>query len=288
MIFKKMIWVSMCIMILTACGDIPEQAVNSSTLKAQVKQVDDPILDFQREVIPVIEEAFKKHFPKKKNVSDAETLDSHDDEAIENFTDLYFDNDNLKVVFLVYKEDAKEMKSLRQELEVKLGDKVIFKKANFNNKDVVKKVRGYNEILEKQYSISVLETGDGTLKINMKIRSYGDVERKITPDEIDAIKKTLFEHVGQQFPLEITVEECCSKTDAMSGIIMEIDKVKKRILIPGTWLSLTDDAIIVSDNKEIEFDQLKIGQEVLAWSSGVYLTSDPGQTGVVKIQITQN
>jgi hypothetical protein len=269
---------------LTACGDRPEQAIHSPTPQVQAKQAD-PIVDFQREVIPIIEDIFKKQFPKKQNISDTETIDSYDGEAIENLTDMYFDNDNLKVVFLVHNEDAIELKELRQELEEKLDDKVIFKKAEFNSKDVVEKVRANNEKLEKQYSISVIETGAGSLKINMKIRSYGDVERKVTPDEIEAIKMTLYEQVGQQFPLEINTEECCSKTDAMSGEIMEIDTVEQRILIPGTWLSLTDDSIIVSSGQRISFDQLAVGQKVLAWATGGYLTSEPGQTAVVKIQI---
>jgi hypothetical protein len=140
---KTMLWVSMCVLMLTACGDRPEQAANSTAPKIQAKQAD-PIVDFQREVIPVLEDALNKQFPK------------NDPDAFFDQADYYFENEdvnNLKVIFLVDKEDTKEMKALRKDLEEKLGDKVVFKKAKHNPKvlrDMTKEVADYVATFDHQ------------------------------------------------------------------------------------------------------------------------------------------
>ena len=155
-------------LMLTACGLKPnENEVNLSVPQVKVNQdastvtdqVDadnvekaewDKIVDFQREVIPVLEDALNKQFPK------------NDPDAFFDQADYYFENDdvnNLKVVFHVDKEDTEEMKALRKELEEKLGEKVIFKKATHNPKmlhDMSEEVAEYvDTMVEEGKSYSV-------------------------------------------------------------------------------------------------------------------------------------
>lgn len=118
--FRNMIWISMCTLLLTACGDkinTLSSLGETDSSRAAMSQQTDPILDFQKKVIPVVEEAIHGQFPKENRLE---------------YFDYYFDNDNLKVVFLVDKEETSEMKSLHQELTERLGDKVVFKKAKHN------------------------------------------------------------------------------------------------------------------------------------------------------------
>lgn len=58
------------------------------------------IVDCQREVIPVIEVIFKKHFPVTVEVEEGVLTDGIDSNALDDLTDYYFDNssvDDLKV-----------------------------------------------------------------------------------------------------------------------------------------------------------------------------------------------
>lgn len=193
MIFKKTMWISFCIMMLTACGDKPkDQEVNLSvaqvkanhdastvTDKADADKVAkaewDKIVDFQREVIPVLEDAINKQFLKND-------LDAFLDQA-----DYYFDNDdvnNLKVVFHVDKEDTKEMKALRKELEEKLGEKVIFKKAKHNPKvlhDLTKVIA--------DYVVTINEKGESSSVGYNSKEEVINIEAKLTDEQIDDLKQ---------------------------------------------------------------------------------------------------
>lgn len=123
---------AICILALTACGtgNHPEQGARDVLSTKTVANQVDPIVNFQKEVIPVIESALIKQFPNKEKTG-------IDDAAFNEQADYYFDNDdvnNPKVVFLVDKEDTNEMKAIRKELDEKLGKKVVFKKARHNPK----------------------------------------------------------------------------------------------------------------------------------------------------------
>jgi hypothetical protein len=81
--------------------------------------------DFQGEVGPIVLEEMRKIYPEVHPVT-GEIFTS--DEALDDFY-WYWDNDNLKVVFTVQKEDSKKWQELRKNLEVRLGDKVVIKKS---------------------------------------------------------------------------------------------------------------------------------------------------------------
>lgn len=178
----------MCMLILTACGVKPnEHEVNLSVAQVKVNQdastvtdqVDadnvekaewDKIVDFQREVIPVLEDAINKQFPK------------NDPDAFLDQADYYFENDdvnNLKVIFHVDKEDTEEMKALRKELEEKLGEKVIFKKATHNPKIL-------HDMLEEvtEYVATIVEEGKSySVGYNSKYEAI-EIVAKLTDEEI--------------------------------------------------------------------------------------------------------
>lgn len=128
-------------LMLTACGhevNLPASQENADQGGVAIIHQSDPTLEFQREVIPVLEAAKSKQFPKNDNG------DAFFDQAT-----YYFDNGDVnhpKLVFLVHRENTIEIKGLRKELEEKLGDKVVFKKARHNPKvlrDMTKEVADY-------------------------------------------------------------------------------------------------------------------------------------------------
>jgi hypothetical protein len=67
-----------------------------------------------------------------------------------------------------------------------------------------------------------MSSGLGKDYISMEIRKFGDFEQPITKDEIKAIRKTLFDDIGKEFPLKLDVIEF-AKDGYMSGKIEKIE-----------------------------------------------------------------
>lgn len=141
---------------------------------ASKKDIEDyeRILAFQREVIPVLDETFHDIFPTVVDIEGDIKAETFDSNLLDEMTDFYFDNSNsndLKVVFVVAKEDQPEMKTLRAELENKLGDKVIFKKAKKSLKEF--------QQMQEQVAEYIDETYDGRFAVTYNIETQAlDVE----------------------------------------------------------------------------------------------------------------
>lgn len=158
---------------------------------------------------------------------------------------------------------------------------------------------GY-ETLRAQHNIEVMETyvtDEGTLHLGIrKLYSFGE---KMSEEEMNDIKETIFRLIGLEFPVDIF--QCCLQEEAdLSGKITSIDREHKRVLIVdndspnenkqmprATWVNLTEDATIqlVESNQKLTFTDLKVGQQIEAWSVGLTLESYPSQTSVMRINI---
>lgn len=164
--------------------------------------------------------------------------------------------------------------------------------------EIQKKLSGHLDELHKTYSIQVLMIGSGAEEVMMTIRSVKDVEKKITEEEVERIRETLFAYAGETFPLKLEVRDCCVGSGDVTGKVKKIEN--NRVLIVdetkkngntddpvAVWVTLTADGIVKKkDGKEkLSFDKLAVGQQVNAWSTGMMLQSYPGQTSVVKIEI---
>jgi hypothetical protein len=164
--------------------------------------------------------------------------------------------------------------------------------ASINNK-----VASLWDDLQQKYPIAVMSSGLGKDYIAMDIRKFGDYEKPISKDEIQAIRKTLFDGIGKEFPLKLDVIEF-AKDGYISGKIEKIEHASVLIVNKlkkngnsqdpeATFVSLTKDGkIYIHGKPEVQaFDKFKIGQEVRAWTVGVMLASYPGQTSALKIEI---
>lgn len=109
------------LVILTACGKYQQPASQVQDNQGEVNKTRDPIVDFQKDVIPVIENAMNKYF-------------QNDTQKFFDQADYYFDNtvNNLKVVFLVDQINTDDFAGFQKELEEKLDNKVMFKKSEIN------------------------------------------------------------------------------------------------------------------------------------------------------------
>lgn len=139
-------------------------------------------------MIPVLEDALNKQFPK------------NDPNAFFDQADYYFENDdvnNLKVVFHVDKEDTEEMKALRKELEEKLGEKVIFKKATHNPK----MLHDMSEDIAEYVDTMVEEGKSYSVGYNTKYEAI-EIVAKLTDEQIANL-----EHEFGANILKITNEE---------------------------------------------------------------------------------
>lgn len=149
--------------------------------------------------------------------------------------------------------------------------------------------------LADRFDIAVMSSGVGEDSIGMTVRSYGDIERKIPDGEMKAIKEAIFEYFGEEFALKLGQSECCAG-EGMTGEIKEIDPAGKRVLVvsktkkngntedpEANWVTMTDDGWILREGKKVDFNTLAVGHEVAYWSTGLFMTSYPGQTSALKL-----
>ncbi len=150
---KKFLLAIMLCCTLLAAGNWSLPATEAS-MKEETMANYDKIVEFQKEVIPILEATFRERFPAKVFLNKDETVDGINSEAIDELTDYYFDNsnlDDLKVVFVVAKEDRVEMKELRKDLEQKLGLKVKFVTAKKEIKEFRKLQEQVSSFLDEVY-----------------------------------------------------------------------------------------------------------------------------------------
>ncbi|RUT31777.1 hypothetical protein EJP77_10345 [Paenibacillus zeisoli] len=107
------------------------------------------IVDFQKEVIPIVESAIKQEYANKPNLFPKQA-------------DYYYDNADVnspKVVFITYQENAKEIRSVLKVLKERLGSKLVVRKGKVNPeilRNLYPKVADYvNSISDKNSSYSI-------------------------------------------------------------------------------------------------------------------------------------
>lgn len=200
--FKRLITgITLGVAVVAVIMNIPFQKSNA----LQQPQNDfQKIVDFQKEVIPVIEAALKKEFPKETPISDTDTTTDIHSEAFFDQGVYYFENDdvnNQKVVFMVYKEDTKEMQAVMKELQEKLGAKVTFKKAERNPqalRNLIKTVADYVDSIDRgAHSVGYDVAGEQiTVVGNFTDEQIADLKAKFGDDVLRITKKTI--EGGQQ------------------------------------------------------------------------------------------
>jgi hypothetical protein len=88
--------------------------------------------------------------------------------------------------------------------------------------------------------------------LEVEIRKFGEFEKNLSGEEINSINKSLFKFVGQEFPLNLEVIQCCRQEANIIGEIIKTDMVNKKVLIENhekkvgnrdnpdaTWVTLT-------------------------------------------------
>jgi hypothetical protein len=159
-------------------------------------------------------------------------------------------------------------------------------------KDMIEEKR---EEFESRHRVQIMSSGLGR-DIWIHVRPTEDVERPISESALDEMRKHLFELADKEFPLRLTVLSCCEQPADITGKITKIEE--KRALIvdetkkngntddpEATWVSMNPDGKLVRGGESIRFEDLKVGQQVQAWSTGLMLQSYPGQTSAVKLEV---
>jgi len=167
---------------------------------------------------------------------------------------------------------------------------------------ILQKIIDNREQIERQHSIRFNMGNVENDQMWIEIRNHGNIEKAISEPELAEIKKTLFEIANIEFPLSLTIRECCTREADITGTITEVDQEKNRLLVidereifeytgepMATWIQLTDDGKVYPSGKEspIPLNQTLVGKEAKAWTVGIYLTSNPGQTSAVKVVVEE-
>jgi virulence-associated protein VapD len=159
MVFKKILWVSTCMLMLTACGDRPVYTGNISSPVTHQANLDKESyqkqLDFQKEVSSDIMGEMTKLFSKKIKIRNSlsnvdEEMDTFDDSKFNDFGSLYIetkDVDDLHYVIAVSNENAPKVKQMKTALE-RFGNKVRFVKERHSQKELRKILDEMEQVLQ--------------------------------------------------------------------------------------------------------------------------------------------
>jgi hypothetical protein len=152
----------------------------------------------------------------------------------------------------------------------------------------------------ERHSIRILMLGVAQDHVMIQIRALGDVEKTLSEAELEAVKKTLFEFAGSEFPLKLSTWTCCTEEPDITGKITSFDNNENRILIineqkkngnsdnpEAIWVSLQADGSLVVDGSKVSsgLEKSMIGKWVKVWSNGLMLQSYPSQTSAVKVVV---
>jgi hypothetical protein len=132
----------------------------------------------------------------------------------------------------------------------------------------------------------------------LEIRRIGDHTSALSDEEIAAIKQDVYKAVGAEFPLNIRVNTIAEQS-GMAGKISAIDKQGRFLVVSSdkfldtekkmpdaAWYGMADDADITFEGKPIPKKDVPIGSSVKVWSEGVMLSSYPGQTSGLRLELT--
>jgi hypothetical protein len=131
----------------------------------------------------------------------------------------------------------------------------------------------------------------------LEIRRIGDHSKSLSDEENAALTQSIYEAVGSEFPLKISVYTI-GEQPGMTGKITAIDDVGRFLVISsdkfldeekktpdGAWFTMSDDADFVFEGKPLQAKDVKIGSSVMVWGEGLMLTSYPGQTTGLRLEI---
>jgi hypothetical protein len=132
----------------------------------------------------------------------------------------------------------------------------------------------------------------------LEIRRIGDHSNSLSDEEKAGLKQSIFEAVGAEFPLEISVYTIEEQT-GMTGKITTIDEKGRFLIISSdkyldqekkmpdaAWYAMANDSDITFEEKPIQAKDVKIGSTVKVWGEGLMLSSYPGQTSGLRLNIT--
>jgi hypothetical protein len=131
----------------------------------------------------------------------------------------------------------------------------------------------------------------------LEIRRIGDHSKLLSEEEEAVLRQSIYKAVGGEFPLNISVYTIGDQP-GLTGKITAIDE-KGRFLVVSSnkfldkekkmpdaaWYTMSDDANMEFEGKPIHARNVRIGSIVKVWSEGLMLTSYPGQTTGLRLEI---
>lgn len=145
----------------------------------------------------------------------------------------------------------------------------------------------------------MLSSGTGTNIVELEVRRIGDHRTPFSEAEKEEIRRTLYDLAGFKFPLNVTGTALGEKPQ-MTGIVTAVNgrallvvdenhRIGDEQWPDAMWYefaNMGDSLIRMKDNgSTLSADQVKIGSSVEAWGEGLVLTSYPGQTAGLELNI---
>ncbi|MGO4498433.1 DUF3221 domain-containing protein [Paenibacillus sp. 2RAB27] len=131
----------------------------------------------------------------------------------------------------------------------------------------------------------------------LEVRRVGEHAKTLSDAEKASLKQSIFEAIGAEFPLNISVYTI-NEQSGMTGKITAINEKGSFLVVSSdkfigqdnkmpdaAWYTMSDDARIEFEGKKLQSNEVQIGDTVKVWAEGMMLTSYPGQTMGLRLEI---
>lgn len=148
-----------------------------------------------------------------------------------------------------------------------------------------------------EFGLQHLSSGAHADRVYLQVRKLKDFEEPMTDADKKRIVEAIYDEIGYRVPLELDVYTI-GEAPAITGKLTALDNGRLLIVSADEWIGqeskmpdalwfdMADDGVIIMGGTPIGYEDLRIGSEVKGWNAGMVMTSYPGQTAGLKIEVT--
>ncbi|THF79472.1 hypothetical protein [Cohnella fermenti] len=156
--------------------------------------------------------------------------------------------------------------------------------------------QGFKDTLAKEHA-KALSSSAMDDSVQLQVRRLGDVREPLTESDLKQVKQAIYDKIGYTFKLELSaynlgdVSHTQGRVTAIDGtrllIVDEARTIGADKSPDAAWydFALPDASLRLAEGDEIALEEIGIGYRVRAWSEGLMLTSYPGQTGGLALDV---
>ncbi|MBB6637033.1 hypothetical protein [Cohnella thailandensis] len=156
--------------------------------------------------------------------------------------------------------------------------------------------KGFEETLAKA-EVKALSSSGSEDEVELQVRRIGDVRKPLDEEDLRRVEQAIYDEVGYKFNLELSALDVGGEPNtqgrvtAIDGTRLLIVDEERRIGVDkspdAAWYNFNtaDASLKLADGTDIALSDIRIGYRVQAWGEGLMLTSYPGMTSGLALDV---